>query len=382
LRRRVCAGWIAAMGILACGASAVAQRPLLADSTLARRLERHVTVSWRDQPVGDALTRLGALYELPLWIDRRVDTNHEIQLSVQNQPLHVVLTRLASDEDRPWGWSTLRTIVYFGPQAGADELATTSEVARQMLATAPAGVRRAWVAPKPWSIPRLAEPRMLLSQTVDEIGVESRDVDVVPHDVWPAREYTAVAPVDRLVLTLIGFDLTARPASDGRQLEVAPLDRPMVMMQEYRLSKSLEEIAARLAAEGETIQLQREGSRLVVAAHWEIHQQLKSAGRRRSHSTEGASESPRRRARGEEQRFTLRIQNQPVGRVIAQLAAQLQLTVAWTPQLDDAPSPVQDRLVSCDVHDATLDELLGAILSPAGLAFDRADDLITIRAAP
>lgn len=367
--------------LLAQAAQASAQAPLLADRALARRLERSVTLTWRGQALGAALSRLAALHELPLWIDRRVDLQHQIQLSLENQPLSTALTRLAAQNDPPWGWSTLRTVVYFGPQQAASDLATVSELTRDMIAKAPAEARRAWLTPRSWSIPRLAEPRTLVTQTLDDIGVQLRNGDAIPHDLWPARELPAIAPVDRAVLALIGFDLAPRLSSDGRQLAIVTIERPVRISQEYRRNDSLDAAASELAAADETIRVERKGGRLVVAARWEIHEQLRRAGRPGVASTAGENDHPARLRPGEEQRFTLRIQNQPVGRVVEQLAAQLKLTVTWPRGAEGAQSPPQDALVSCDVHDATLDELLKAVLEPAGLACDRDGDRVTIRGA-
>jgi hypothetical protein len=367
--------------VLTPAAQANAQQPLLADRAMARRLDGSVTLTWNGQALGEALSRLATLHELPLWIDRRVDLQHEIQLSLENESLSTALTRLAEQNDAPWGWSTLRTVVYFGPQEAASELATVSELTRHILAKAPAESRRAWLTPRRWSIPRLAEPKMLVAQTLDDIGVELRNGDAIPHDLWPARELPAIAPVDCVVLALIGFDLAASFSPDGRQVEVVAIERPVRLSHEYRHKDSLEKAANELAAADDSIRVQQRGGRLIVAARWEIHEQLRWAGRPGGPSTTGENLSPGRPKRGEEQRFTLRIEKQPVGRVIEQLAAQVNLTVTWRQDAEGAQSPQQDALVSCDVRDATLDELLKAVLEPAGLACDRDGDRITIRVA-
>ncbi|HMP05169.1 MAG TPA: hypothetical protein PJ982_02370 [Lacipirellulaceae bacterium] len=74
----------------------------------------------------------------------------------------------------------------------------------------------------------------------------------------------------------------------------------------------------------------------------------------------------------------MRIENQPARRVMEQLAGKLGLTLAW----EGAAAPRSDSLISCDVRDAPLDELLTAILTPAGLEFTRDGTAISIHAAP
>ena len=84
---------------------------------------------------------------------------------------------------------------------------------------------------------------------------------------------------------------------------------------------------------------------------------------------------PPRTPRGSEQRFTLKIDNKPVGPVIDQLARQLKLQVQWDPAIaaDD-----RNQLISCEVRDADLDKLLEAVLTPARLSFSRDDKSVTI----
>jgi hypothetical protein len=79
------------------------------------------------------------------------------------------------------------------------------------------------------------------------------------------------------------------------------------------------------------------------------------------------------------QRFTLKIDNQPAGRVLDQLARQLQLEVEWDAALEQSPALGREANVSCDVRDADLDELFAAVLTPAGLVFERDGKKVSIR---
>jgi hypothetical protein len=81
------------------------------------------------------------------------------------------------------------------------------------------------------------------------------------------------------------------------------------------------------------------------------------------------------------QRFTLRIENKPVGAVIDHLAKQLDLEVTWDPALQAGPKTRRDAFVSCEVREANIDGLLKAILSPAKLAFQRDGRRVAIRDA-
>jgi hypothetical protein len=362
--------------------SASTATPTLAEAGLVRRLQQRVTLTWTDQQLADGLVRLGEVQDLPLWLDRRADAGREYDLAINNRSLADVLGSLVDshgDSAREWGigWTALRTIVYVGPADAAREIATLSELARQAIAKAPADVRRRWLTPTPWEFPRLSEPRALLNEAVSAAGAKLRTGAELPHDLWPARSLPAIAPIDRVVLVLAGFDLAAEISADGRSLRAVPIKRPVQMTRTLPVSQRLEADLARLSEADDSIRVERQGRQVTVSARWEELEQLGERQRRRPSQTASNDSTP---APGSEQRFTLRIANKPVGPVLAQLGTQLQLTIAWDPALTAASPTIVDTLISCEVSNADLDGLLGAILDPAGLAFDRSGQSITIRA--
>jgi hypothetical protein len=289
-----------------------------------------------------------------------------------------VLDRLATDQRRDLGWTTLRTVAYVGPRQSAGELATLSELARQSLAKAPPEVRRKWLTPAAWTFPRLSQPQSLLEQTLDGVGAKQSGA-VLPHDLWPARSLPAIAPIDRVVLLLAGFDLALAASPDGRLVRAATLQRPVRLTRDYPASERLEAALADLAAADDAVSVRRQGRRVTVSARWEDHERLRSHGRSQTSRREATADSPPRLA--DSQRFTLRVASKPVGPVLTQLAAQLQLTIVWEPALAASRPEFADALVSCNVRDVDLDGLLTAILEPAELTYDRNGQAITIRAA-
>ena len=120
------------------------------------------------------------------------------------------------------------------------------------------------------------------------------------------------------------------------------------------------------------MRVKKQGRRLEFVGRWEDHELLRSAMRGEAARAAPLTPPP---AAGE-RRFTLKIENKPVGRVLEQLAAQLQFALVW-----DGEQSIRDGLVSCDVREADLDGLLAAILAPAHLSFVRDGQTVTIRAA-
>jgi hypothetical protein len=337
-----------------------------------------VSITWQGQQLGPALERLAEVHDLPLWIDRRVDPGTPIDLSVDQLPLAEALDRVVAADDRDdWGWSTLEEVVYFGPRESARELATRATLAREHIAKAPAEARRKWLAASPWAFPRLSVPRELLDEALAPLDARLLNENALPHDLWAARSLPAVAPIDRIVLLLAGFDLDADPSPDGREWTLGPAEHPVRMTRDYAANERSETALAALTAADPTIEVRRRGRRLAVAGRWEDHETLRRAMRGEAADDAPARDQP---PPAGEQRFTLTIENQPVGRVIDQLAAQLGLAISWDPQLAAAAPPPGEALISCDVREVDLDGLLQAILAPAGFDFERDGQTVTIRA--
>jgi hypothetical protein len=187
-----------------------------------------------------------------------------------------------------------------------------------------------------------------------------------------------MSAVDRAVLLLTGFDLTCQISADGRQLRVVPISRPVHVIQTHTVPPARSTAVDAVLAAAPAAKATRHGQKLTLAATVEQHEQVRTAIRGVATSTAKTAPPPRPRSRRAIQRYTVEINNQPVGRVIDQLAAQLDLEVVWpAPPADGSPA-ARDKTVSCKVDEALLDELLKAVLTPADLTFKRFRTKVTI----
>ncbi len=290
--------------------------------TFEQKLQRKVSVTWQGQQLVLALERLASTGQITLWLDRRVDHQQTVTLQCVDLPLVQVLEKIAQQQSL--GFARLDRIIFLGPEQTALELPTLIRQARVPLANSPAAIRKFWLRKKNTTWSRLSEPRTLAESWLREANVSLNGSEQIPHDLWPAQSLPPLALVDRLVLLLSGFDLTCQIASDGKRCEIVPITRPLKLVR------------------------QRPGQ--------------KSPPR---NSTQGASHK----------RFTLRLENQPLGRVLDQFAKQLQLEIVWAFERKQ----VKERLVSCEVQNIELDELLQSLLSPAGLQHHRDGKRVTIQ---
>ncbi|MCH8840831.1 MAG: hypothetical protein IH831_09195, partial [Planctomycetes bacterium] len=276
-------------------------------------LAQRVTATWQGQQLGTALERLASTRQAPLWLDRRVDPRQTVDVQFTDVPFTQALAKLT--EQHSLGTTQLDSVIYVGPKKTARGLATLARRARAALAQAPAAQRQQWLRAAPSSWPRLTQPRALLKELLAQAGVELVDDKLVAHDLWQARELPPLALVDRVVLILAGFDLTCEISPDGKTCRIVPIEYP-------------------LRASGD------------------------------APLAEASSPAPGTVAR---QQFSLQLENQPVGRVMEQLAGQLKLELFWNEDSLQADERSRETLVSCQVKNVDLDELLRRILGPAGL---------------
>ena len=362
----------------ASGSPAFAQATSPGAASLDRQLDRPVTITWHGEQLGPALERLADSQQISLWIDRRVDVSARVELTVNQQPVRIALEHALASHD--WAAAPFQGVLYVGPRQTAAELATLSAIARQSVTRAPIAARAGWLKAEAWSFPRLSEPRNLLTELARSGGARLHNAEQIPHDLWPARSLPSMAVVDRAVLLLAGFDLAPQLSADGKQLGVAPIRRPVQLTQTYTVSRARAEAVKAALAELPALKTQWKGAQLTAAGRVEEHERIKRAiaGDSRQAIAKG---QPQRRVGPAMQRFTLKIDNQPLGPVLDQLARQLKLTIAWAPALAADSEAKRAVLVSCDVHDADLDELLSAVLTPAGLGFSRNEKAVSIKVA-
>jgi hypothetical protein len=361
---------VAAAALLA-AAPVAAQSDGFAQPGLLAKLRRPVTTTWRGQTLGAALERLSETQDLPVWLDRRVDPSVEVELAASGESIEQVLSRLAALGE--WRAVPFQSLVYFGPRQTADELATLAVRARDGLGKADANMRSRWLKRAPWSYPRLSEPRRLVGDQVQATGAALVGQQQVPHDLWPARSVPSLAPLDRVLLILAGFDLTCELSPNGKALRVVPIKRPVEISRRYNARQQRSATFEQVIASLRPASVRQLGDQLEVAARWEVHQRLRSAARPAA-TPRDRSERP---ADLQSQRFTLKIENQPLDRVVNQLASQLDLNIVWS-----TTPPTDPPLISCDVRQVDLDDLLHSILAPAGFAATRDGPSVTIRPAP
>jgi hypothetical protein len=287
-----------------------------------------LSVDWNRLPFGDSVARLRSVAAVDVFVDRRIDPEHPVDLSLENARVDEIIARLAASQEL--GHARLGTLYYIGPATVSDRLVALAARRRRDVTQLPQDKKTSLAERRRIVWPTLTEPRGLVARLVEEHGWRVLGSEQIPHDLWGAGELPPMALADQLTVLLAGFDCSYRILGDERAIEIVPIDWKSIA-------------AAKRPAAGQT--------RPAAAAP--------AAG---------------------QQVFTLRIENQPVGRVLEQLGQRL----GWKLSIDTgalrAAGRSLDTRVSFQVENADEDRLLAAVVAPAGLRAER--DGRTVRITP
>jgi hypothetical protein len=305
---------------------------------VAQQLRAPVAVFWAGDPLRRAVSQLCAAQGVAVLIDRRVDPEQGLELRVAGVPLDEVLRRVA--EAKGLGLALLGPVVYLGPPHAAALVRPLSQLRSAEARRLPAEAAKTFLRLDRLQWDDFATPRALLAQVARSGGMTVAGLDRVPHDLWAAADLPALSLVDRLTLIAIQFDLTFEIAPDGASVVLVPIPDDLGPI-------PWTEAAPKTPA-----------PRRMTPAH-------RSAPGRRP---VGAAEV----------RFTQKPTRGPLGVLLAQLAEKLGLELRLERDAIEAAGISLDQTVSFGVENATADELLQALLAPAGLAFRRAGKVLQV----
>jgi hypothetical protein len=169
-----------------------------------------------------------------------------------------------------------------------------------------------------------------VAELVKKNGWRVENAEQIPHDLWAAGQLDGLTLAEQLSMLLVGFDLTYEIRSEVREIRIVKLDK------------------SALAA-------QADGS-----------------------ATRPAQKSPQPTPGKTKQVYSLRVAEQPVGAVVRALSRQLNWQVEFDEAAIAAAGRSLDEHVSFAVENVEQDELLDAVLRPAGLTFQREGEGIIV----
>jgi hypothetical protein len=325
-------------------------------------------LTWANAPLATALKNLAANNRIAIVLDRRIDPHQMLSLTASGRPLAEVLGRIAETERL--GLSLWEPIVYLGPAPEAAALRTLAWLRREEASALPASRRQALSAVRAWEWDDLATPRDLLAALAAEARVKVEDLDRLPHDLWPARRLPPLAWTDRVTLLAIEFGLTFEIAADGRSIRLVPVPAKVMARRSYSAGRDPRQTISVLAQRYPDAVVRVEGDQIVVDGRIE---DLEAVAR----GIVATGRPTRKTSAAGKQIYKLSAEHK-----LADMLEQLSKLLDVEFQLDrpaiERSGISMDQLVTVKVEGATLDELLSAVLEPAGLKGVRQGRIVTV----
>ena len=227
------------------------------------------------------------------------------------------------------------------------------------------------LAARAWEWRDLATPRDLLAQLAAEAHVKLESLDLVPHDLWPARRLPPLAWIDRLTLVALQFGLTYELAADGQSVRLVPIPPKVTARRTFAALREVRQQIDLLVERHPETTVRVEGEEIVADGRIEDLERL-------ARSVAGRAE--RKAPAGGKQLYTLTV-DMALGKLLEQLASRLNVEFQLDrPAIQQAGISL-DQIVSVKVEDASLDALVLAVLEPAGLKGVRRGRIVTVTPA-
>ncbi len=337
-------------------------------AAISQQLAGPVSISWTNLPLSRALKSLGKAQHLAVFLDRRVDPERPITLAIDQEPLGEALEKIG--RHLMLGYCQFGPVAYFGPPDMARRLRTLAALRLDELRRLPTPITRKLLMMRSSHWEDLTEPRQLVEGLAAEAGVEIIGLDKIPHDLWPAADLPPLSWIDRLTLLAAQFELSFELDKTGRSAQLVPVPASVALVRSYQAGANAAVVAHRWAKALPNARVAVDKNQIRVEGLVEDHEAAQQ--RLRGKPTEQTTVTAGKEV------YQLSVENAALDQVVAQLAERLNLEFDWDRAAIEAAGIAADQLVSVKVKDASLDELVRAVLTGTGLAFRRDDRKISL----
>ncbi len=331
-------------------------------SALQDRLDSPVDILWAGNPLRHAIGNLLRSQRVAMLIDRRVDPDQKLDIRLKGVPLRSALQEVA--RSRGLGVSTLGPVLFLGPPEAASRLRTLSAMRAEDLQALPPAAAEKFARMKPMTWDDLTTPRELIAELARQNGVEVTGLELVPHDLWAAADLPPLPWADRLTLIAIQFDLTFTVSADGATVRLVPLPDRVAIVRSYPGGTNPAARARKYAALAPGAEVKLSAGRVYVRGLVEDQERITHPRRPAPHHRED--------------RWTLKVADQPVGPLLEKLGQELNLKLKIDRKALDQAGVSLDQRISFRVSEVTADELLEAAAKPAGLRVVRRGNTIEV----
>jgi hypothetical protein len=272
----------------------------------------------------------------------------------------------------------LGPVAYFGPPENVSQLKSLLALRREEIKRLPPAVRKRLARNERLTWEPLSSPEELLGGVCRIYGLNIENIDVLPHDLWARGELPALDFATQMTLLVAGFGFTFQTDAAGEEVYLVRIPARVTVERFYAVPKR--ELAAtlrQLAAGVPDAEVQVDQGRIAVRGRVEDHQQVASLLGGGEFQLPAASPKQSARSSAAKQIYTLRVRA-PLAAVLATLSRQVGFKLQLQREAIAAADIDLAQIVSVDLEDLELNELLSALLGPVGLTFRRQQDAIEV----
>jgi len=328
-------GLTVAAHVLVCGDESVGGEFWATGTSLRHRLNRQVDILWTNTPLRRAIEGLAHAHQVAILIDRRVDPDQKLSLSLKGVSLESAFQEIA--RQCGLGVSRLGDVLYLGPLPVAEHLGTVATALEKDIRQLPPTMQRKFFRPKKLTWEDFTTPRELLAGLVRENRLKIANPDQVPHDLWAAADLPPCSLIERLTLIAIQFNLTFKVTNHGKAMQLVSLP------------ENIRSVPTRTPT---------------------------GPSPSRPASKRPTAKSPTSLDQVRIDRISIR--EKPLGPVLEQLAERLGLELQIDEKAIRAAGISLDQRVSVNLENASVDELLRELLKPTRLTFQRRRSVVEI----
>lgn len=360
--------------ILLLGSLAQAQETIdwRTEADLEKQLQSTFDLTWEDVPLRDGLMRLAQTQRVAIFLDRRVDPDQLMKMKFSDERLELGLQRIAAQLGI--GMARVGDVIYLGPEETASRLPTVAELQAQFAKSSgyPEAVKL--LDRKKYGWPKLSTPEEILNDVAVSHGMRWNNLDVViKHDLWPAVDFPSMKTTEYLTLVLAGYHASYRfnKTDDGVELQLIPIPDELSLTRVYPYAGNHDEAIAKITELFPEAKVQSDGKRkLAVTGPQQVQDQvaklLRGGTARNTVVTPG------------EKRYTLKIEQLPLGPVLNALEQQLGKKF----EVPDGMEQALAQRISFSVKTVDIQGLLDAVFEETDLAYEIQEDKIVVAKKP
>jgi hypothetical protein len=353
-----------------------------------KALEQPVSGTWEGNGV-NLRTVLRAIEEarhVAVLSDRRLDPTASLRADAAGEPLSDFLERLAAGSNA--GATVVGNTVYLGPAPAAAKLRTLVALRTQELSMKgeiPERRRIELTRASTFRWNDLDRPADLLMRLSEQFHLTIEGLDLVPQDLWARAALPEASATEALSLVLIQFDLTFAWIDHGKGVRI---EHVPVRVEVERVHQPPRGISANAALANwkeklPELEARVEQGRVLVTGTLEVHELVDRLRRGGSLPDKAASRDGPPLKPLKFERYTLKMKNTPASALLKELGtpARGQLKFEFDPDEFKAAGIDLDKLVSFEVKNATIEELLKATLDPLHVKFEVFDRTVKLKPA-